>query len=188
MNMTMNHRTRYTLMMMTMTGMFTMAHHGLMWHGTSEASHQCMVLPWWMIFWQATSLTMKFCQNAATPARSASQRTRQMINDKAWNAGHAPKCLKYAKLIFLQNQAKFELERMNASPLLKFLATLIHPGNCVGKKQLKTTTENDTWTQIFWLYLYYWKTDIHMLWKCIQLAFIWHLVYIMPLLHTDCGL
>ena len=49
MNMTMNHRTRYTLMMMTMTGMLMTARHGLihlMGHGTNEASHQCMVLPW----------------------------------------------------------------------------------------------------------------------------------------------
>ena len=87
MNMTTNHSTHYTLMMMTMTGMLTTARHGLMWHlmghGTSEASHQCMVLPWWLIFWQALSLTMKFCQNTAMPVESASQRTWQTINDKS---------------------------------------------------------------------------------------------------------
>ena len=54
----------------------------------------------------------KYCHACAI------SKSKDIADDQrqAWNAGHALKCIKYAKLIFLQNQAKFELKRMNTFP------------------------------------------------------------------------
>ena len=85
MNMTTNHRTRYTLMMMTMTGI--LMKHAMDWCDIwwDMAQARLHINVWrcrgdW--YFDRLHHWLWSCQNTAMPVQSASQRTWQTINDK----------------------------------------------------------------------------------------------------------
>ena len=88
-------RTRYTLMMMTMTGMLTTARHGLTfdgtWHkrGFTSMYGVAVVIDILTGYVTDYEVLSKYCHACAI------SKSKDIADDQrqAWNAGHAPKCL-----------------------------------------------------------------------------------------------